>query len=75
MKYDLRLLAPQCYYCNINLGSNGATFFSNLIIENGVEYSMKLANDVVESKKEIWTPEKKISFLTNLLKEYRLIIN
>jgi hypothetical protein len=73
MKYNLRLLATQCYYCNINLGSNGATFFTNLIIKNGIEYSMHLADDVIKSKVEIWTPENKIEFLTNLLEEYKLI--
>ena len=30
LKYDLRLLRPQCYHDNINLGGNGAIFIENM---------------------------------------------
>lgn len=38
LKYDMRNLRWQCYYCNINLGGNGATFYKNLANEKGQEY-------------------------------------
>lgn len=30
LKYDLRLLRPQCYHCNINLGGQGAVYIENM---------------------------------------------
>lgn len=30
LKYDLRLLRPQCYRCNINMGGAGAIFIENM---------------------------------------------
>lgn len=38
LKYDLRLLRPQCYHCNINLGGNGAIFIENMRKREGNEY-------------------------------------
>ena len=38
LKYDMRNLRWQCYYCNINLGGNGAVFYKNLVNEKGQEY-------------------------------------
>jgi hypothetical protein len=35
LKYDLRVLRPQCYHCNINLGGNGATFLRRIEEEEG----------------------------------------
>jgi hypothetical protein len=38
LKYDMRNLRWQCYYCNINLGGNGAVFYKNLVEKEGQEY-------------------------------------
>lgn len=38
LKYDLRLLRPQCYNCNINLGGMGATFIEKMRKEEGDSY-------------------------------------
>lgn len=71
MKFDLRPLRPQCYFCNINLGSNGAVFFLNLALEFGYTYMINLSDEVERSREEEWTIEKKILFLQNLLEEYK----
>lgn len=68
LKYDLRNLRPQCYYCNINLGGNGAIFYKRLVEEEGQKYVDKLFKDkekVIEAtphyKKLIAKYKKKIS--------------
>jgi hypothetical protein len=38
LKYDLRLLRPQCFNCNINLGGNGAIFIDNMRRIEGNDY-------------------------------------
>ena len=45
LKYDLRLLRPQCYNCNINLGGNGAIFIENMRAIEGNEYVDKILAD------------------------------
>lgn len=47
LKYDLRILRPQCYNCNINLGGNGAEFYRRMMIEVG---STRL-HDILEDRK------------------------
>lgn len=42
LRYDLDNLRPQCYYCNINLGGNGAVFYKKLLVEKGQEYIDRL---------------------------------
>jgi len=45
LKYDLRVLRPQCYNCNINLGGAGADFWVRMVRENGQEYMDKLKSE------------------------------
>lgn len=45
LKYDLRLLRPQCYNCNINLGGNGALFIENLRRVEGNDYVNQILAD------------------------------
>lgn len=45
LKYDLRLLRPQCYYCNINLGGNGARFIELMREREGNKYVNKILSD------------------------------
>lgn len=45
LRYDLRNLRIQDYYCNINLGGNGATYYKALVEENGQEYVDQLFRD------------------------------
>ncbi len=45
LKYDLRILRPQCYFCNINLGGRGADFYSKMLEEIGQENMNNLKED------------------------------
>lgn len=45
MKYDLRVLRPQCYNCNINRGGMGADFYKRMLEEIGPEAMEKLQKD------------------------------
>jgi len=38
LKYDLRILRPQCYFCNINCGGRGADFVHKMREIEGDEY-------------------------------------
>lgn len=53
LKYDLRVLRPQCYNCNINLGGNGAIFIENMRAIEGNEYVDKILSDRKETVKAI----------------------
>lgn len=46
LKYDLRLLRPQCYNCNINLGGNGARFIDKMRMIEGDEYVDSIIRDM-----------------------------
>lgn len=45
LKYDLRILRIQDYYCNINLGGNGAEFYRRLVNEIGQDEVDKIYQD------------------------------
>ena len=45
LKYDLRVLRPQDYHCNINLGGNGAVFYVKMLAEIGPEKMAQLEKD------------------------------
>ncbi len=45
MKYDLRILRPQCFHCNINLGGMGAVFYAKMLEEIGPEAMALLEKD------------------------------
>ena len=45
LKYDLRVLRPQCYNCNINRGGMGADFYARMLREIGQERMDALERD------------------------------
>ena len=45
LKYDLRVLRPQCTRCNIFLGGMGAEFYERMLRIEGKEYMDKLLKD------------------------------
>lgn len=65
LRYDLRNLRVQDYYCNINLGGNGSEFYRRLVEENGQEYVDQLFRD----KQKIIKAD--IIWLMTLLEEYK----
>lgn len=71
LKYDLRILRPQCYTCNINYGGMGAVFYSKMLKENGAKYMKDLEKEkqILIKADEIWFTEKISNYqeiLTNL---------
>lgn len=70
LKYDLRLLRPQCYYCNLRLGGLGALFIEKMRAIEGNEYVdgiLSEMNKKIEGTKEIY------QFYYDLLEEYKEI--
>lgn len=53
LKYDLRLLRPQCLNCNINLGGNGAIFIHNMRLIEGDKYVDEILIDRQKTVKSI----------------------
>jgi hypothetical protein len=68
MKYDLRVLRPQCYHCNINLGGLGAVFYKKMLDENGPDYM-----DALEQDRKI-TVDDAMSHYLHLIERYTLNI-
>jgi hypothetical protein len=64
LKYDLRVLRPQCYHCNINLGGNGAVFYEKMLGEIGQEEMSQLI-----MMKQISV--KAYDFYASLLEQYK----
>lgn len=64
MKYDLRVLRPQCYHCNINLGGRGADFYLKMLAEIGQEKMEQLLKDRQVSVKAY-------DFYVTLLEKYK----
>lgn len=72
LRYELRNLRPQCYYCNINLGGNGSAFYKNLVEREGQEYVNQIFKDknIIIKADEIFY-RSKISDYEILLQELR----
>lgn len=66
LKYDLRVLRPQCMRCNIHLGGNGAEFYRRMYIIEGKKYMERLEQDKKISVKAY-------DFYVKLLEEYTSI--
>lgn len=67
LKYDLRILRPQCSICNLFQGGRGADFWVNMVRENGQEYMDKL-------KSERSVTVNAMNHYTQLLSEYEVIL-
>lgn len=69
LRYDLRNLRIQDYYCNINLGGNGATFYKNLVEREGQEYVDQIFKDKQKTiKADEWWYQEKIKEYEDLLR-------
>lgn len=66
LKYDLRLLRPQCYFCNINCGGRGAEFYAKMLKIEGQPYIDRL-------EKDRHVTVKAYDHYVKLLEEYRTI--
>lgn len=45
LKYSLDVLRPQCYFCNINCGGQGAIFYKKMLDEKGKKFMEQLEKD------------------------------
>lgn len=68
LRFDLRNLRIQDYYCNINLGGNGAMFYKNMVEDVGQEEVDQLFKD-----KQIITQVNK-EFYTTRIDEYEQVL-
>lgn len=66
LKYDLRILRPQCYNCNINLGGMGAVFIETMRKIEGNKYVNKILKDRNVTVKAL-------DFYVELLDKYKKI--
>lgn len=68
LKYDLRILRPQCYFCNVNCGGRGAEFYARMCEEQGKEYMDSLSmerNNLIKADEIFY--KNKISEYKNIL--------
>ena len=67
LKYDLRVLRPQCMRCNLHLGGMGAVYYVNMVEEIGEEKMKELVKD-----RQITV--KAMEYYPTLLEKYENII-
>lgn len=68
LKYDKRNLYSQCYYCNINLGGNGAELSRAVALRHGQDFLDQLFDD-----KKIMVKADKF-FYEERIKEYEELL-
>lgn len=71
MKYDLRLLRPQCSYCNRRLHGNLEWYSTNLIKQNSGAYILDIAEDILFYKEQKLDVKQVREFLIRLLDKYK----
>lgn len=69
LKYDLRVLRPQCAKCNLFFGGMGAVFYTRMFRENGEKYMNQLEKDKQITVKAYPHYEKLINEYTEILYE------
>lgn len=73
LKYDLRLLRPQCSNCNIWNGGMGAEFLRKMIIREGQDYVDKIFEDRKKYPRSIPNRDA-IDFYETLIPKYEQIL-
>lgn len=68
LKYDLRILRPQCYKCNIHHGGAGAVFYASMLANHGEKYMRDLERDKQVSVKAL-------DHYLSLIDEYQKIVD
>ncbi len=68
LKYDIRILRPQCFHCNINNGGMGAVFYKKMVADEGSAYMELLEADKAKDKQATL---KSSSYYTQLLADYK----
>ena len=76
LKWDIKLLRPQCPACNKTREGMGALFYRNMSILNGQQYVDDIITDYYILKDE--KPPSlniKINYLKDLIEKYKAILN
>ena len=68
LKYDLRLLRPQCAVCNLWQGGRGADFYSRMLQEIG-----QSAMDVLQKDRQVSV--KAYDHYVKLMSDYQIILD
>jgi hypothetical protein len=71
MKYDLRILRPQCQKCNLRSEGMGAIFYRNMLRIEGQEYVDKIIEDYYAAK--ALKPKEIKEYYQELLERYEQI--
>ena len=67
LRWDLRVLRPQCFHCNINCGGMGNDFRRLMIIREGQEYV-----DQIDRDRQIFV--KSFGHYESLIPKYELLL-
>lgn len=74
MKYDLRILRPQCPFDNMRMHGNEAWYSWYIVKNHGADYFLQIGEDIKKYQKiELSLPEKR-QFLLSLVSEYQQVI-
>ena len=69
LRYDLRNLRIQDYFCNINQGGNGAEFYKRMVEEVG----QKTVDEIFKDKQKVVKAD--VLFYEKKIKEYKELLN
>lgn len=69
LRHDLRNLRVQDYYCNINLGGNGAEFYKRMVKEVG----QKAVDKLFQDKNKLIKAD--VIFYQKQIEKYTIILN
>lgn len=69
LRYDLRNLRIQDYYCNINLGGNGSEYYRRMVQEMGQEH----VDQIFRDKQKIVKADS--NWISSKIEEYTGILN
>lgn len=73
MKYDLRLLRNQCSFCNRRLHGNLEWYTINLLKQEGEQYLLDIADDIIFYKQEKLDVKQQRVFLQDRIQKYKLL--
>lgn len=72
LKYDLRLLRPQCSHCNLWLGGNGAVFIEKMRAIEGNRYVNQILKDRQKTVRAHDFYDSLVKKYGNILADYKI---
>lgn len=74
MKYDIRILRPQCRACNMRKHGNLEWYTVHLLQHHPKKYILDIAKDILYYKTQHMSTQETRTFLLGLEKEYAKIL-